>query len=159
MVSVKSKPKSRINQALRDIFKPDVPEFIGNFEIDEGSCNDWIATNKFIETAYASPAQPMMIYCIAPTELAEIEVDYASTAQPMAICSTAHKELAEEEVTEVRDISISQIKKEMLSLLSDGKTRYIDEIAEELNLDFIDVMEAFNQLQEEEKLFIDENKL
>ncbi len=63
------------------------------------------------------------------------------------------------EVIEVRNIPLAQIKKEVLSLLSDGKTKYIDEIAEELNLDFIDVTDAFNQLQEEGKLFIDENKL
>ncbi len=63
------------------------------------------------------------------------------------------------EVIEVRNIPLAQIKKEVLSLLSDGKTKYIDEIAEELNLDFMDVIDAFNQLQEEGKLFIDENKL
>jgi hypothetical protein len=63
------------------------------------------------------------------------------------------------EVIEVRNIPLAQIKKEVLSLLSDGKTKYIDEIAEKLNLDFIDVTDAFNQLQEEGKLFIDENKL
>lgn len=65
----------------------------------------------------------------------------------------------QEDVIELRDIPIEQIKEEMLSLLSDGITRYADEIAAELRLDIMDVIEAFNQLQEEGKLFVDKNKL
>jgi len=53
----------------------------------------------------------------------------------------------------VRDITIPKIKKEMLSLMSDGKTRYIDEIARELKLDAIDVAIAFDQLNNENRLF------
>lgn len=61
-----------------------------------------------------------------------------------------------EDVIEVRDIPIEEIKEEMLSLLSDGKTIWADEIADQLNLDTRDVMKAFKQLQEEGKLFIDD---
>lgn len=63
------------------------------------------------------------------------------------------------ETVEVRSIPIGQIKKEMVKLLSDKKTRYADEIADELNLDIKDVIEAFGQLQKEGKLFIDGNKI
>ncbi|MGR3174958.1 MAG: hypothetical protein ACUZ8N_10195 [Candidatus Scalindua sp.] len=66
------------------------------------------------------------------------------------------KHEAIENVIEVRDIPIEKIKEEMLSLLSDGKTIWADEIAEQLNLDMRDVVKAFKQLQEEGKLFIDD---
>lgn len=41
----------------------------------------------------------------------------------------------------------------MLELMSDGKTRYSDEIASILNVDIIDVIEVFNILREEGKLY------
>lgn len=63
------------------------------------------------------------------------------------------------EVIEVREISLEQIKKEMVALLADGKTRYADEIANELKVDIRDVVEAFKQLKAEGKLFIDDSKL
>lgn len=63
------------------------------------------------------------------------------------------------EIVEVKSIPIEQIKEEMIELLSDKKTRYADEIADELNLDIKDVIEAFDQLQKEGKLFIDGNKI
>lgn len=69
------------------------------------------------------------------------------------------KQQPTEEVIEIRDIPIDQIKEEMLALMKDGKTRYADEIAAELNLDIKDVIEAFKQLQNEGKLFVDETKL
>ena len=69
------------------------------------------------------------------------------------------KQQPTEEIIEIRDIPMTQIKEEMLSLLSDGKTRYIDEIAIELKVDIEIVAEAFRQLQEEGKLFIDGNKI
>lgn len=69
------------------------------------------------------------------------------------------KAVSGEDVIEVRDISMEQTKKEMLSLLSDGKTRYADEIATELKLDIRDVIEAFKQLHKEGKLSVDEDKL
>lgn len=64
-----------------------------------------------------------------------------------------------EDVIELRDVPVEQIKEEMLSLQADGETRYADEIAEILKLDVIDVIEAFSQLQEEGKLFVDDDKL
>lgn len=64
-----------------------------------------------------------------------------------------------EEIIEIRNISMEQIKEEMISLLSDKKTRYADEIAAELKLDIKDVIEGFRQLQEEGKLFVDEASL
>lgn len=63
------------------------------------------------------------------------------------------------EIIEIREIPLEQVKKEMIKLLSDGKTRYADEISAELKLDIKDVTEAFEQLQKEGKLFIDESKL
>ncbi len=65
----------------------------------------------------------------------------------------------EAEIIEIREIPLEQVKKEMLTLLADGKTRYADEIASELKLDIRDVIEAFKQLKAEGKLFIDGNKL
>lgn len=65
----------------------------------------------------------------------------------------------QEEVIELRDIPIEQIKAEMLDLQSDGKTRWADEIAEILELDVMDVIEAFNQLQEEGRLFVDNDRI
>ena len=47
----------------------------------------------------------------------------------------------------------------MLSITSDGKTRYADEIADELNVDIEAVIKAFNGLKEENKLFIDGDKI
>lgn len=64
-----------------------------------------------------------------------------------------------QEVIEARDIPIEKIKEEIVVLMSDGKTRYFDEIAAELKLDIADVVEAFKQLQEEGKLFVDGNKI
>jgi len=69
------------------------------------------------------------------------------------------KAVSGEDVIEVRDISMEQTKKEMLSLLSDGKTRYADDIATELKLDIRDVIEAFKQLHKEGELSVDEDKL
>ena len=63
------------------------------------------------------------------------------------------------EVIDVREISIEQLKEEMVALLSDRKTRYADEIATELKVDIRDVVEAFQQLKAEGKLFIDGDKL
>ncbi len=45
------------------------------------------------------------------------------------------------------------INAKILILQADGKTRYASEIAEILDLDVKDVVEAFVQLQEEGKLF------
>lgn len=64
-----------------------------------------------------------------------------------------------EEIIEIRELSIDKLKIEMLELLSDGKTRYFDEIAMKLKVGIENVAEAFKQLQEEGKLSIDENKL
>lgn len=61
-----------------------------------------------------------------------------------------------EDVIEVRNIPIETIKEEMLSLLTDGKMKWAGEIAEQLNLDIKDVVEAFKQLQKEGKLSIDD---
>ena len=72
---------------------------------------------------------------------------------------TPHEKPTDEGVIEVNDIPIEQIKEKMLTLLSDGKTRYADEIATELRLDVMGVIEAFSQLQEEGKLFVDNDKL
>lgn len=52
-----------------------------------------------------------------------------------------------------------QIGERMLDLLSDGKTRYAEEIAMELKLDYVEVIETFWELQEEGKLFVDSDKL
>lgn len=57
-----------------------------------------------------------------------------------------------------RNISINQIKKEMKLLLADNKTRYAHEISEMLNLDAMDVIKAFCQLQDEGELFVDHNQ-
>ncbi len=48
---------------------------------------------------------------------------------------------------------INKIKAKILILQADGKTRHASEIAEILDLDVKDVVEAFVQLQEEGKLF------
>lgn len=69
------------------------------------------------------------------------------------------KQQSTEEVIEIRNIPLQQIKNEMLSLLTDKKTRYADDIAAELKLDIKDVIEAFKQLQKEGKLFVDEASL
>ena len=50
-------------------------------------------------------------------------------------------------------------KDEMVRLLSDGKTRYFDEIAEILKLDIRLVVKGFKELNEEGRLFIDENSI
>ncbi len=59
---------------------------------------------------------------------------------------------------EIRNIPIEAIKAEMLDLLSDGKMKWASEIAEHLNLDIIEVVEAFKQLQAEGRLFVDEKE-
>ncbi len=48
---------------------------------------------------------------------------------------------------------INKVKAKVLFLQADGKTRFASEIAEMLDLDVKDVVEAFCQLQEEGKLF------
>lgn len=72
------------------------------------------------------------------------------------ILETITKQEEIEDVIEVRNIPIKTIKEEMLSLLSDGKMKWAGEIAEQLNLDIKDVVEAFKQLQKEGKLSIDD---
>lgn len=58
--------------------------------------------------------------------------------------------------SDIRNISDEQAQKEIENLLSDGKTRYFDEIAEILNLDIRMVVESFKKLNVEGKLFVDE---
>ena len=86
------------------------------------------------------------------------EVGYSSAELNV---SSLHLETCtkQEDVIELRDIPMEQIKAEMLDLQSDGKTRWADEIAEILELDVMDVVEAFNQLQEEGRLFVDNDRI
>lgn len=46
----------------------------------------------------------------------------------------------------------------ILKLMDDGKTRYMDEIADELNVSFAVVVEVVNVLREQDKLFVDTDK-
>lgn len=111
----------------------DVPKLLNNFGRVTGSSSDWGYTDRLVIEVYKSAEQVVPI----DSETQELH----------------------EEVIEVRNISIDQIKEEMLLLQADGETRYADEIAEMLKLDVIDVIDAFNLLQEEGKLFIDNDKL
>ena len=113
-------------------FKIDIPKQLESFGQITGSCA-WVSTDKLVRVRFESAEQAL---------LTDLETHEHS-----------------EEVIEVRNIPMSQIKDEMLSLQADGKTRYADEIAEILELDVIDVIEAFSQLQEEDKLFVDNDKL
>lgn len=63
------------------------------------------------------------------------------------------------EIIEIRDIPLDKVKEEMLLLMSDGKTRYFDEIATELKVDVQSVVEAFQQLNAEGKLFASGDKI
>lgn len=115
----------------------DIPVQLDRLKRDKGRINDCAGTNFLVINI----------------------LEYESSEQVESAYSDLKEPTEEIEVTEIRHISIDQIKQEMLSLQADGKTRYADEIAGILGLDIIDVIEAFSQLQEEGKLFVDNDKL
>lgn len=64
-----------------------------------------------------------------------------------------------DDIINIREISLVHAKDEMVRLLSDGKTRHFDEIAEVLKLDIQIVVKAFKELSDEGRLFVDENSI
>jgi predicted transcriptional regulator len=56
---------------------------------------------------------------------------------------------------EIRDFPKEVLKRKMLDLMSDGKTRWGNEIATKLGVDIKAVINAFKELESENKLFID----
>ncbi len=63
------------------------------------------------------------------------------------------------EIIEIKEFPREVLKKKILEIMSDGKTRWIDEISTKLSADFIDVLKAFKELEAEDKLFIDSDMM
>lgn len=58
-------------------------------------------------------------------------------------------------IIEIKEFPREVLKRKMLDLMNDGKTRWADEIATKLEADIVAVIEAFRELEVENKLFID----